>query len=243
MKKSIAAAFAAVAVVTAGVFAASPASALPVSTKVVGGEKAPTTSWAVQLEASGGSIPAGYASNCTGEQLNASWILTARHCIDGIGAMNVYHSNSTVNRGTAVAVDRVNASPAGDIALVHLRTAYSLSTYAPLDLTATAKSSGTGTIQGYGLRANATQSDGLYQATVSLTGASTDASNGRAQHLTGVTGASNHGDSGGPLLVNGKVVAVCSTGDSADPGANTRAGSNYALLSQASSWIRTTAGV
>lgn len=74
--------------------------------------------------------------------------------------MNVYHSNSTTNRGTAVAVDRVSASPAGDIALVHLRTAYSLSTYAPLDLTATAKSSGTGTIQGYGLRANATQSDG-----------------------------------------------------------------------------------
>jgi secreted trypsin-like serine protease len=243
MKKSIAAAFAAVAVVTAGVFAASPASALPVSTKVVGGEKAPTTSWAVQLEASGGSIPSGYVSNCTGEQLNASWILTARHCIDGIGAMNVYHSNSTVNRGSAVAVDRVSAAPAGDIALVHLRTAFSLSTYAPLDLTATAKSSGTGTIQGYGLRANATQSDGLYQATVSLTGASTDAFGGRAQHLTGVTGASNHGDSGGPLLVNGKVVAVCSTGDSADPGANTRAGSNYALLSQASSWIRTTAGV
>jgi secreted trypsin-like serine protease len=95
MKNSIAAAFAAVAVITAGVFAASPASALPVSTKVVGGEKAPTTSWAVQLEASGGSIPSGYVSNCTGEQLNASWILTARHCIDGIGAMNVYHSNST----------------------------------------------------------------------------------------------------------------------------------------------------
>ena len=121
---------------------------------------------------------------------------------------------------------------------MHLRTAYALSTYAPLDLAATAKSSGTGTIQGYGLRANATQSDGLYQATVSLTGASTDAYSGRAQHLTGVTGASNHGDSGGPLIVNGKVVAVCSTGDSADPGANTKAGSNYALLSQASSWIR-----
>jgi secreted trypsin-like serine protease len=43
----------------------------------------------VQLEASGGSIPSGYVSNCTGEQLNASWILTARHCIDGIGAMNL----------------------------------------------------------------------------------------------------------------------------------------------------------
>ncbi len=243
MKHTLAAAFAAVAVVAGGLFAAAPASALPAGTEVVGGEKAPSTSWAVQLEASGGTIPSGYVSNCTGEQINASWVLTARHCIDGIGAMNVYHSNSTVNRGTAVAVDRVSAAPAGDIALVHLRSAYALSAYAPLDLASSAKSSGTGVIEGYGLRANAQQSDGLYQATVSLTGATRDAYNGSAQHVTGVTGASNHGDSGGPLLVNGKVVAVCSTGDSADPGANTRAGSNYALLSQSSSWIRSTAGV
>ncbi|PZE64332.1 MULTISPECIES: trypsin-like serine protease [unclassified Curtobacterium] len=242
MHKSVTAAVAAT-VIAAGLFAAAPASALTASTRVVGGEKAPTTSSIVQLEASGGDIPAGYVSTCTGEQITASWVLTARHCIDGIGAMNVYHSNSTVNRGAPVAVDRVTAAPAGDIALVHLRTAYALSSYTQLDLAATAKSSGTGTIQGYGLRANAVQSDGLYQATVSLTGASTDAFRGRAQHVTGVSGASNHGDSGGPLIVNGKVVGVCSTGDSADPGANTRAGSNYALLAQASSWIRSTAGV
>jgi secreted trypsin-like serine protease len=243
MKKSIAAAFAAVVVVTGGVFAAAPASALTASPHVVGGEKAPATAWAVQLEASGGSIPSGYVSTCTGEQVSGSWVLTARHCIDGIGAMNVHHSNSTVNRGTPVAVDRVSAAPTGDIALVHLRSAYALSSYAPLDLAATAKSTGTGTIQGYGLRANAVQSDGLYQASVSLTGASTDAFGGRAQHVTGVSGASNHGDSGGPLLVGGKVVAVCSTGDSADPGANTSAGSNYALLSQSAPWIRSTAGI
>jgi secreted trypsin-like serine protease len=242
MKKSIAA-VAAATVITAGLFAAAPASALTASTKVVGGEKAPATTSIVQLEASGGNIPAGYVSTCTGEQITASWVLTARHCVDGIGAMNVYHSNSTANRGTPVAVDRVTAAPAGDIALVHLRTAYPLASYTQLDLTATAKSAGTGVIQGYGLRANAVRSDGLYQATVSLTGASTDAYGGRAQHLTGVTGASNHGDSGGPLLVNGKVVGVCSTGDTADPGADTRAGSNYALLAQASSWILSTAGI
>ncbi|MGN7192160.1 trypsin-like serine protease [Curtobacterium sp. MCBA15_004] len=243
MKHTLAVAFAAVAVVAGGLTVATPASALPAGTEVVGGEKAPTTTWAVQLEASGGTIPSGYVTGCTGEQISASWVLTARHCIDGIGSMNVYHSNSTVNRGTPVAVDRVTAAPAGDIALVHLRSSYSLSTYAPLDLTAAAKSSGTGVVEGYGLRANAQQSDGLYQATVSLTGASRDAYSGKAQHVTGVTGASNHGDSGGPLLVNGRVVAVCSTGDSADPGANTQAGSNYALLSQSSSWIRSTAGL
>ncbi|MGU3411235.1 S1 family peptidase [Microbacterium sp. M1A1_1b] len=243
MKKSIATAFAAVVVVAGSLAAAAPASALTSSPQIVGGSTAPATAWAVQLEASGGSIPAGYVSNCTGEQINASWVLTARHCIDGIGAMNVYHSNSTANRGTPVAVDRVSAAPTGDIALVHLRSTYALSSYASLDLGATAKSSGTGTIEGYGLRANAQQSTGLYQASVSLTGASTDAYSGTAQHVTGISGASNHGDSGGPLLVNGKVVGVCSTGDSADPGANTTAGSNYALLAQSASWIRSTAGI
>lgn len=243
MKKTIGIVAAAVAIMAGGMFAAAPASAVPASTKIVGGSKAPATPWAVQLEASGGSIPSGYVSNCTGEQINASWVITAQHCIDGIGAMNVYHSNSTSNRGSASVVDSVSAAPTGDIALVHLRSAYSLSSYASLDLTASAKSSGSGTIEGYGLRANATQSDGLYQASVSLSGSSTDAYNGRAQHVTGVSGASNHGDSGGPLLVGGKVVGVCSTGDSADPGANTHAGSNYALLSQSASWIRSTAGV
>ena len=41
----------------------------------------------------------------------------------------------------------------------------------------------------------------------------------------------------------GSVVGVCSTGDVADPGANIHAGSNYAILSQAASFIRNTAGV
>ena len=64
MKHTLAAAFAAVAVVAGGVFVAAPASALPAGTEVVGGEKAPSTTWAVQLEASGGTIPSGYVSNC-----------------------------------------------------------------------------------------------------------------------------------------------------------------------------------
>ncbi len=68
MKHTLAAALAAVAVVAGGVFAATPASALPAHIEVVGGEQAPTTSWAVQLEASGGTIPSGYVSNCTGSR-------------------------------------------------------------------------------------------------------------------------------------------------------------------------------
>lgn len=223
-----------------GALGATTATAATTSPQVIGGEPAPSTPWEVQLVFQQGGTG---TYGCTGEQLNASWVLTAEHCVDGTTAMNVYHSNSTTNRGTPTAADRLYSAPAGDIALVHLRTPKTLTSYAQLDLGFAPRSSGTGTIMGYGNRANSVPTTGLYQASVTLSGRSTDAYGGVAQHVTGVSGASNHGDSGGPLLVGGKVVGVCSTGDVADPGADTHAGSNYAVLTQSAAWIRSTAGV
>ncbi|OII10373.1 secretion protein [Curtobacterium sp. MCBA15_008] len=223
-----------------GALDATTANAATASPQVIGGEPAPSTPWEVQLVFQQGGTG---TYGCTGEQLNASWVLTAEHCVDGTTAMNVYHSNSTTNRGTATAADRLYSAPSGDIALVHLRTPKTLTSYAQLDLGFAPRSSGTGTITGYGNRANSVPTTGLYQASVTLSGRSTDAYGGVAQHVTGVSGASNHGDSGGPLLVGGKVVGVCSTGDVADPGADTHAGSNYAVLTQSAAWIRSTAGV
>ena len=223
-----------------GALGATTANAATASPQVIGGEPAPSTPWEVQLVFQQGGTG---TYGCTGEQLNASWVLTAEHCVDGTTAMNVYHSNSTTNRGTATAADRLYSAPSGDIALVHLRTPKTLTSYAQLDLGFAPRSSGTGTITGYGNRANSVPTTGLYQASVTLSGRSTDAYGGVAQHVTGVSGASNHGDSGGPLLVGGKVVGVCSTGDVADPGADTHAGSNYAVLTQSAAWIRSTAGV
>lgn len=215
------------------------ATAAPVTPNIIGGSTA-SVAWEVQLLfQQGGSGTYG----CTGEQINASWVLTANHCADGTTAMNVYQSNSTSNRGTAHAVDALYSAPNGDIALAHLASPASLSSYAPLNLSYATKSSGTGVIMGYGARANGAQSSGLYKASVNLTGTTTDAYGGTAQHVTGIDGAANHGDSGGALTVNGSVVAVCSTGDEADPGSNINAGSNYAVLSQSASWIRSTAGV
>lgn len=223
-----------------GALGATPANAATASPQVIGGEPAPSTPWEVQLVFQQGGTG---TYGCTGEQLNASWVLTAEHCVDGTTAMNVYHSNSTTNRGTATAADRLYSAPSGDIALVHLRTPKTLTSYAQLDLGFAPRSSGTGTITGYGNRANSVPTTGLYQASVTLSGRSTDAYGGVAQHVTGVSGAANHGDSGGPLLVGGKVVGVCSTGDVADPGADTHAGSNYAVLTQSAAWIRSTAGI
>lgn len=239
MKKILAAIAATSALVIGSVGLATSAEAATASPNIVGGSPAAATPWEVQLIFEQGAGTYG----CTGEQINADWVLTANHCVDGTTAMDVYHSNSTSDLGPAVAADALYSAPAGDIALVHLGTSSPVASYPALDLGYATKSSGTGTIMGYGLRANATESTGLYQAQVSLTGRNSDAYGGLAQHVTGVTGASNHGDSGGPLIVNGAVVGVCSTGDTADPGADTTAGSNYAVLSQSASWIQETAGV
>lgn len=179
---------------------------------------------------------------CTGEVIASQWVLTAKHCADGISWMNVYVSNSTSNRGPAIAADRVSTSPYGDVALVHLSKSANVSPM-PMASSYTARSGDTGTIWGYGLRANRVPTTGLYKANVSVIGSSTDAYNGRAVHIKGINGASNHGDSGGPLIINGQIVGVCSTGDTADPGSNAQATSNYANLTQHRSWIRSTAGV
>lgn len=174
---------------------------------------------------------------CTGEALNNEWVLTAKHCTDGTTSMNVYFSNDTSNRGQAVAADELEQSPYGDVALVHLSRTHDLDEYAPLADSYTPRAGDTGDIYGYGLRANKQPTDHLYTSSVQVLGESSDAYRGRAVHVRGVSGASNHGDSGGPLVINGQIVGVCSTGDSADPGANTRAGSNYANLSDSRDWI------
>ncbi|AJT41823.1 S1 family peptidase [Psychromicrobium lacuslunae] len=207
--------------------------------EIVGGTQASATPWEVQLVFQQGSGTYG----CTGEAISASWILTAQHCIDGISWMDVYYSNSTTSMGTPIAADNVYGSPYGDVALVHLSSSHSLSSYPALASSYTPVAGATGTIMGYGLRANQVQSTGLYQANVSVLGSSTDAYGGAAVHIKGVNGASNHGDSGGPLIIGGKIVGVCSTGDSADPGADIHAGSNYANLTASRSWIKSTSGV
>lgn len=219
------------------------ASAAPVgggaTPDIVGGTKSSATPWEVQLifQQNGSSF------GCTGEAISAEWVLTANHCVDGDQSMNVYYSNSTTNRGPAIAADNLYSSSNGDVALVHLSQPKNLNSYAPLADSYTARSGDKGIVMGYGHRANGANADGLYQANVQVVGSSTDAYYGTAVHIKGVNGSSNHGDSGGPLIIGGKVVGVCSTGDSADPGADTHAGSNYANLTDSRQWISDTSGV
>lgn len=214
------------------------ASTLHPTTQIVGGTQASNPSVVqLQFEQNGGTY------GCTGELIDSRWVLTAQHCTDGDTSMSVYFSNSTSRRGTPIAVDRMENSANGDVALVHLSAPAPVKQYMPLADSYDATAGDTGVIEGYGLRANRVPTSGLYKANVSILGESTDAYGGRAIHLRGVNGASNHGDSGGPLIVDGQIVGVCSTGDSADPGSNIHAGSNYANLTDSRQWISDVTGV
>lgn len=208
-----------------------------VSPHIIGGSSA-SSPYIVQLSfgQNGGTY------GCTGEAISSQWILTAQHCIDGTQWMDVYFSNSVTSPGTPIAADQIGGSSHGDVALVHLSSSKPLSSYAPL-ASSYSPAGGIGTIWGYGLTAGGARPTHLKKATVNVVGSSTDAYGGNAIHVRGSNGASNHGDSGGPLFVGGRVVGVCSTGDVADPGSDTHAGSNYANLTASRSWIRSVTGV
>ncbi|WP_237221631.1 S1 family peptidase [Rothia nasimurium] len=243
--KKVCAVLAATAALSAGSLTA--ASAGPVADlgsgaatpNIIGGSQA-TSPWAVQLRFN--VTGSNGTSGCTGEQLNSRWILTAKHCIDGAYNMKVYHSNDQLNPGASVSATRLLSAPSGDIALVQLDRPVHLTSYPRLNFNYTPTIGDTGVIAGYGLGAWDQPTTTLRSATVRVTGTSRDAYGGSAVQLNGVTGAANRGDSGGPLLVNGRIVAVCSTGDRF-PGGNINARSNYALLSQSANWIQRTAGL
>lgn len=239
MKTKIAAALLGVTAAVGTCLGVPAAHAETASPQVVGGTQAPSTAWAVQLEFGDGQNTYG----CSGELISSEWVLTAQHCIDGTTWMNVYFSNSTYNRGAATAVDQVNGSPNGDVALVHLSRPRYSSSYARIADSYSPRYGDSAKLMGYGLRGNKTPSSGLFQANVTVVGSSSDAYGGSAIHVKGVNGASNHGDSGGPLLINGYIVGVCSTGDTADPGNDIHAGSNYANLTYSRDWIYDVAGV
>lgn len=137
--------FSSVAVATAGTHTDTNSGATP---NIIGGSVA-TSPWAVQLRFN--VTGSNGISSCTGEQLNAQWVLTAKHCIDGASNMQVYHSNDQLNPVTVVRASRVYAAPSGDIALVQLDRSVSLPSYARLDFSYSPRTGDTGTIVGYGL--------------------------------------------------------------------------------------------
>lgn len=237
INKGLAGTVSAVALLSAGMGGAGATEATPY---IIGGNEA-SSPWIVQL--SFNDLTRSGTFGCTGEQISPDWVLTAKHCTDSSYNMKIYQSNDQQNPGKPIYADRMLEAPSGDIALIHLSESAPLSSYGQLDFNYQPEVGQQGDIYGYGMGANKSYTDTLRTARVSVIGESTDAYYGAAVHLRGINGASNHGDSGGPFMHNDKIVAICSTGDQADPGANIQAQSNYALLSQAGDWIESTTGL
>lgn len=145
---------------------------------------------------------------CSGVLVNPDWMITAKHCPSSEVqfADGPLRSDGTrqVNR---VKVDKAMDAPSGDVKLMHLATPYPLAAYPEMDLGYVAGVGDTGVIYGVG-----TPNVGsLRRAAVIVTGAGTDGFGGPAVHVEGVSGSAQPGDSGGPLMINGKLVGVAST--------------------------------
>ncbi|SDY37031.1 Trypsin [Amycolatopsis xylanica] len=208
---------------------------------IVGGGTAPTVSWGAQIYVNTpGRDWDGF--NCSGTIIASRWVMTARHCLDTDGSgMRVRVGSNQLQGGTVIAVDQKKISPNGDIALLHLASAFT-TTYITLG-TGDPASGTTNQLYGWG-RTTPTgpPASALKVANVQVTGRSTDAYGGRAIQSVGINGSAWKGDSGGPELSNGVQVGVASTVQN-QSGSNTRGTNNYASVASSRSWIRTTAGV
>ncbi|WP_406628847.1 S1 family peptidase [Amycolatopsis sp. WGS_07] len=234
MRYAKAAAVVAGAAMAFGVAATGAASA---DTYIIGGETVKSAPWGAQIFWDDVTENGGF--ECSGTIIASEWVLTAQHCLNKPG-MHVKVGDVALGKGTEAAVDEQKASPNGDIALLHLKTAVDTTFMKLADKDP--ETGATNQIYGWGrIKDQSPPSDTLKTADVQVTGESTDAFNGKAIASKGVTGASWHGDSGGPQLADGVQVGVCSTGENS--GSDEHGTQNYASIANSRDWIKQTAGV
>lgn len=195
---------------------------------IMGGKFAPQLEWAVQVVSEG-------KGTCTGVAINKNQILTASHCINSDN-IKVYYSGGAHNivSKSGEPVDVSNAKmPSNkryDIALISLKVPHPLKNYAKLDFDYIAPGqSGKENIKheeailyGYGVHDGIVniQPKELYEAQVGIL-RQQDLNYGTVGIIAmGITGSCSEGDSGGPLIVNGKVVGVLNGSMSMNPDTN-----------------------
>ncbi|ABY23029.1 serine protease, trypsin family [Renibacterium salmoninarum ATCC 33209] len=81
----------------------------------------------------------------------------------------------------------------------------------------------------------------LKTASVKVTGYGSDNAGGPSVRFNGISGSCWKGDSGGPLIVGGKVVGVAST--SSNGGSNPQGACDYVDVAKGLSWIKDVAGL
>ncbi|MDV8148838.1 S1 family peptidase [Arthrobacter sp. B10-11] len=225
-------------------FAADPAGPGPVETDIAGGEAAAASEapFAVQIAYDS----AGISVRCTGSQISAAWVVTARHC-DSASLRSVRLGTPHLGAGGTVrSVAARYASPDGDVLLLKLSVPHAGS-YA--GLSRTIPSPGTAArVFGWGDQSEGSgaMSSRVKAASVAVWGPGSDAFGGPSVRTQSRTGHPLSGDSGGPLIVGGKLVGVLSTSSvlpGGSPPSFTGFYNDHAAISHHLKWIADVAGV
>ena len=184
---------------------------------------------------------------CTGSQISAEWVITAKHCNSSSLKSVRFDATNQGSGGTVRTVAARYPSPTNnDVMLLKLSSAH-VGTYIGLASSFPATGSAA-KVFGWGDETEGanTGSPQLKTADVKVLGKGKDTYNGVSVTTQSQSGHTLSGDSGGPLVVNGKLVGVLSTSSilpKPNPSDFTRYRNDHASISENLSWITTTWGV
>lgn len=184
---------------------------------------------------------------CTGSQISAEWVITAKHCNSSSLKSVRFGATSQGSGGTVKTVAGRYPSPTNnDVLLLKLSSPYTGS-YIALSSSFPATGANA-TVFGWGdeTEGSGLGSPTLKTANVSVVGAGTDTYGGVSVNTKSQSGHTLSGDSGGPLVVNGKLVGVLSTSSilpKPNPADFTKYRNDHASISQSLAWITKTSGV
>lgn len=188
----------------------------------------------------------GEYDRCTASAISPQWIITAAHCIEDAAdnsSAAVYFSNDRLNPGQPIYSSKIIESPEADLALIQLSTPKELASYAQLASDHHFTAQERGYIYGYGRGNKGETMPWLRRAEVEQSHESKDAYWNDVYRLTGIDGTSNNGDSGGPFMVNDKLVGINVSGSHAANDYWVGETSGALQLRPFIPWIQETSGV
>jgi Trypsin len=198
----------------------------PITPAIIGGTTVPdgAAPWGAQVNVGGGF--------CSGSVIGPLWVLTAAHCGRG-GSVRVGSQRLGQGRSIGVVQDFTN----GDMALKKLASSANLSQYLPWSATAPPMGA---TVQIYGWGGISAPGGPLAQslktANLRVVGV------GSTIDGAPINGQAYFGDSGGPMVFNGRAIGTCTgpIGSAPDPSQLTVA---YQSAPARAAWIQQTTGI